>query len=87
MIEFLRKPLVDESFDEGLLVEDITDAIDHAGRRKRLGRESASSPARKSRLVRVNLVGLFDSVHVEVAIAGFGAGSAAIAAASGESEA
>lgn len=87
MAELLGKPLVDESFHERLLVEDITDAIDHAGRGERLGGKSASSPARKSGFVRINLVGLFDSVHVEVAIAGFGAGSAAIASAAGESEA
>lgn len=87
MAELLGKPLVDQSFDERLLVEYITDAVDHAGRGEGLGGESASSPARKSGFVRVNLVGFFDSVHIEVAIAGFGARSAAIASAAGESDA
>ncbi|KAL0916865.1 hypothetical protein M5K25_014412 [Dendrobium thyrsiflorum] len=87
MVELLRKPLVDESFDERLLVEDIANSINHAWRGERLSGEGASSPARNSGLVRVNLVGLFDSIHVEVTIARFGAGGAAIASAAGNSEA
>lgn len=82
MCELLGEPLEEESFHEGLLVEDIPDAIYYTGRCERLGREGAGSPAAKAGFVGVDLVGLFDGVHVEVAIAGFGSGGASISSTS-----
>jgi len=79
--------LVNQSLHEGFFVKEIAQFIDDDGVSQGFGRERASGPFGEAGLVGVDLIGLLGGVHVEVAVAGFGAGGSAVASAAREAEA
>lgn len=76
--EFTWEVLGEECLDEGLLVEEIAEAVYDNWAPEGLKGESAGAPFREARLVGVHLIGLLHGVHVEVAVAGLGTSGTAI---------
>lgn len=79
--ELPGKLLTQQALDEGGLVEDVAEPVDDAGVAEGLERQRAGGPLRQPLLVGVDLVWLLDGIHVEVAVAGLGAGGASVSAA------